>query len=75
MQRDDQTEFLNAEPLQADNSKNAGEKEDADDSGGLHGTIVASKALGQKYGLAKGATLVSVKVKAYEKGLRTADFI
>ena len=75
VQKDDQTEFPNAEPLQTDNSKNAGEKEDADDSGGSHGTMVASKALGQKYGVAKSATLVSVKVKAHEKGPRTADFI
>ena len=75
MQKDDQTEFPNAEPLQADNSKNAGEKEDADDSGGSHGTMVASKALGQKYGVAKGATLVSVKVKAYGKCSRVANFV
>jgi hypothetical protein len=37
--------------------------------------MVASKALGQKYGVAKQATLVSVKVKAHAKGPRTADFI
>jgi hypothetical protein len=38
------------------------EREDADDSNIYHGTMVASKALGQKYGVAKKATLVSVKV-------------
>lgn len=75
VQKDDQTEFPNAEPLQTDNSKNAGETEDADDSEVSHGTMVASKALGQKYGVAKSATLVSVKVKAHVKGPRTADFI
>jgi hypothetical protein len=75
VQKDDQTEFPNAEPLQTQNSKNAGEKEDTDGSSSGHGTLVASKALRQKYGVAKGATLVSVKVKADERGPRTADFI
>jgi hypothetical protein len=37
--------------------------DDDDDPEGTesHGTLVASKALGQKYGVAKGATLISVK--------------
>jgi hypothetical protein len=75
VQKDGLKEFPNAEPLQTDNSKNAEEKEDADDSSSSHGTIVASKALGQKYGVAKGATLVSVKVKADVRGPRTEDFL
>jgi hypothetical protein len=56
------TDRSQAEPLQTKNSKDAGEREDADDSNIHHGTMVASKALGQKYGVAKKATLVSVKV-------------
>lgn len=55
-------------------SKDAGEAEDSDGSDTSHGTKVSSKAVGQKYGVAKRATLVSVKMRP-ERSRSTADFI
>ncbi|KAH8730501.1 peptidase S8/S53 domain-containing protein [Phaeosphaeriaceae sp. PMI808] len=63
----DQREFPKGKvfPLQTDGSKNASpaQKEDADDDAVApsHGTKVASVALGQRFGVAKKATLISVK--------------
>ncbi|KAJ4319958.1 hypothetical protein N0V94_003628 [Neodidymelliopsis sp. IMI 364377] len=49
-------------PLQTDGSKGEGQDEDADNSKKeSHATGVASVALGQRFGVAKKATLVSVK--------------
>jgi subtilisin family serine protease len=75
LQTDSQTEFAEAEVLQTQSSKSAGEAEDQDDSTTSHGTMVASKALGRKYGVAKKATLISIKVKSGTGGPKTSDFI
>jgi hypothetical protein len=53
-------EFEKSEPLQIPYSKDEGEAPDQDDSPARHRTMVASKALGGKYVIAKEATLVSV---------------
>jgi hypothetical protein len=66
-------EFEKSEPLQIQYSIDEGEAEDQDDSPIHHGTMVASKALGKKYGVAKGATLVSVKLRKPSKRINN-DF-
>lgn len=71
---DGDREFENVETLQTKPSKDAGEAEDSDGSDASHGTKVSSKAVGKKYGVAKRATLVSVKMRN-EKSRSTADFI
>jgi hypothetical protein len=61
MQRANAKEFLKQENIQTLKSIQEGQQPDVDDDPTSHGTICASKETGQLFGLAKEATLVSVK--------------
>ncbi len=55
------------EILQSPLSKERGQKEDEElENNNSHSTCTASKAVGQLYGTAKGATLVVVKLAGYD---------
>ncbi|KAF2176958.1 subtilisin-like protein, partial [Zopfia rhizophila CBS 207.26] len=66
-------EFERVEPLQTQHSKDDGEKNEEDGSAISHGTLVSSQAVGRKYGVAKAATLVSVKLRSKDR--RIIDFL
>lgn len=59
--------------IQTSDSEDKGQKKETDDDTGAgHGTAVASKALGKIYGVAKGATLISVKLTDDPAGMSDA---
>jgi subtilisin family serine protease len=72
-QTDGNKEFKNVEVIQTTHSKNDGEDQNEDHSDVSHGTLVASHAAGQKYGVAKEATIIAVKLR--KNGRAIYDFI